>query len=365
MDSVDSPKIDLQALDPIDRAAFTMGAPALGVYLYLQMKTLQQKRTTWHCWEVREKLQIQEQRTLKKYLEAVEASGMARIIFSPKGDSFLFENWKAPAAVHPQQHDKEGPENYAQAVNFPTTEPEPGVGVPCNLSGLKGKIPPNLQKIRPEGIFSGSKTPIDFGVGVSYKPTTTTELEELEETLKAAANQPLGINQIKFFLGGKILEVATSYDSTLTIPGHLLHAWNSSLHLDDHDLVRVITRIKNAVLYVVQQKTLGLPIKNRIGYFFNAIRWARTPSQRPEKKAVLDRLWPPDRTPDEILKEKIEYWQGLSFEEIRKQYTALHGMGLTDPKKVSGKIFLEGVAMSKFKTDFDTWLAAGGPIGGA
>lgn len=353
MDS--APAADLQK-DALDQAAAKLGAPALGVYLYLQMKMVSLKKTAWFCWELREYLNIKEQSTLKKYLDAISQTEMAHIVFSPKGDSFLFQNWKAPRG--PEKFGVE-PEISVQGGKIPftgDTESQPGEP---KKSAQAGKIPPETENIGVEPKFSAQEnTNKDFGVvGLNSTPTPSREeLEEVQAVIQAAKDIPPGPSQVKFLLGEKIVEAALIYDTTISIPGHLWHAWHDSLRYDSHDLVKAIRRIKNAVLYCLQQKTIGLPIYNRIGYFFHAVKMARTPSRKKEKEEVIKKFDPDKSSPQEVQEEKEKYWRSRTFEELREHYLNLEKMNLIKPHSAPLEWFLAGVELTDFKNDVEAWI---------
>lgn len=356
MDSVANPKEKhswRDRGDEFDLAANTMGAPAFGLYSWLLFHQTKYKIKNFFCWEVREVFNIKETSTLKKYLEQIADSRFARVIFAPRGDAFIFELWKAPTAA--KVLDKEGPENSAQDRNFPFTADEPGNGGQPKKSVQGGKIPPGGESFGPRTEISGSRTPKDFGVVVDLNTPTPTslEVEELTTIIKAAQDIPGDLNQVKFFLGQRFLEAALQYDVTLSIPGHLLHAWQDSLRFDGHNQVKAIYRVKNAILYCLQQKEIGLNIRNRVGYFFDAVKRARTPSNKPEKKEVLERVKPRERTAAEIHEENLLYWQSLSLEDLKEKFTTLKKMGLSAPSR---NWLLEGAKLSRFQKEFLDWV---------
>lgn len=336
MDSVETPQgLDPKTFDAIDAAAYTLGSPALGVYLYLELKRQAEKRRSFLCAEVREILKIKEHRTFKKYLEMIHDARLATVIFTARGDSFLFEKVFLPVPVgkvaEVAARDFSHPEE-----NFPSSVQ--------SLSPGQEKNPPGTAK--------------DVGGVLELKhqhQQTPCEFPELEEILKLASLRPIGGHQVKLFLGTPLLEAALKYDCTLTIPGHLLHAWQDSIKYDGKDLVQAVQRVKNAVLYVLQQREMGIPIKNRVGYFFDAVRRGRTPSVKPERKAVLEKVRPQERTPEEVHQDKVKYWETRSFEDLKNEWELLEKMNL-DRGSTSSKIFLEGVSLSPSGSEFGSWL---------
>lgn len=369
MDSAETiPQTTPELKDFVDQAAYTLGAPALGLYLYLQLKKQNMVRPAFLSSEVRIKLKIKDHATFKKYLDQIGEAQLARVIFTPRGDSFLFERVVCPPVSVPTSTEwTAGVEGLVQdQVAPPRTEifrqsgPAANPEVP-KISDQLRKNRTSSEKIGPAPKISDevlSKTSKDFGVGVeslNLKTPPTPSLQALEDLLTLAAVKPISHGEIKIFLGQKIIDLAMNFESTLTIPGHLLHAWQESIRFDGKDLPAAIERVKNSVLYCVQQKALGIPIRNRVGYFFDAIRKARTPSIQPEKKIVLEKLRPAERTADEIQKEKENYWQSLTFDELKSQYETLKKIGLGDMSKSAYRSFLEGVALSKFRAEFNAW----------
>lgn len=341
MDPAETTPLDPSTLDQVDQAALSLGCPAFGVYLYLTIKRQQYQTTSFVCSDVREKLRIKETATLRKYLDMIHAVPLARIIYTPRGDAFLFEKLTVPGGSAVREKtalDRKNPPS--TGISGSPTEP---------IFPAQSRLNrPSAEISGPGPFFSVVDSHKDFGVkgfgGVqSLKtPTPTTPAE------------------VKILLGEKVIGLAAQYHSTITIPGHLWHAWLDSMKYDEKDPGQAVLRVTNAVLYVAQQKELGIKILNHVGYFFDAIKKARTPSKVPEKKQALERAIPREKTPEQVQKEKETYWQARTWEEIKDQFFILQKMGMGNMNHSSYRYFLEGVALSRFNADFTAWLLSNG-----
>jgi hypothetical protein len=335
-ESTDNIPVDPKTFDAIDAAAFTLGAPALGVYLWLEMRRGVHTRAFFVSKTVREILRVKDHATLRKYLNQINEGHLARVIFTPRGDSFAYERVFSPVSV-PTSTEWTGPEK------SPEDRFKPDSGE---------KSPPSAEKIPSENAKGF--------VGVDLlKTTTTTSLEGLEGLASIASVNPSNPNTVKLFLGKSLMEVAIKYDVTLTVPGHLYHAWQDAVKIDGRNFSKAVDRVKNGVLYCIQQMELGIKIQNRVGYFFDSIRRGRTPSTRPEKQKVLEKIKPKERTPQEIENESQVYWESLTLDQVKEQFRGLVRMGMAQEGRPGFTWLMEGVRRSPFAADFETWRAAG------